>query len=111
MSGYSLNTQSQLMCPHGGQVQIISSNTSTKSQQAPNATMSDTFLVTGCPFTLPGPKPSPCIEVRWLVPDTRVKINGNLTLSQTSTGMCFSAEQIPQGPVIIMNTQLRVQSQ
>lgn len=111
MSGFSLNISSQLMCPHGGQVQIIGSNFQTKSQGAFSATSSDTFVVVGCPFTLPGPKPSPCIEVRWMVPDTRVKINGNPTLSRSSVGMCFSADSIPQGPVTVLNTQTRVQSQ
>ena len=111
MSGHSVNTSATLQCPHGGQVQITSTNTRTKAGGAPMATANDTFLVSGCPFQLPGPTPSPCVEARWLVPDTRVKVDGNPALSRSSSGMCFSAAGVPQGPVSVTNTQAQVSSQ
>ena len=46
--------------------------------------------------------------MQWTVPATRVLINGQPALLQTSTGLCLSAEQIPQGPPIITVTQTRV---
>jgi hypothetical protein len=110
MAGHSLNINSTLLCPHGGTVQIISSNTRTKADGAFVATVSDTFIISGCPFQSPVPTPSPCVTVRWLVPDSRVKVNGNLTLSRSSVGLCLSAAQIPQGPVMVVNTQPKVQS-
>lgn len=113
MTGYSLTIASTLMCPHGGKVQIISSNTRGQADGAFLATSADTFVVTGCPFQIPAvvPIPSPCVTVRWLVPDTRLKVNGNPTLSRSSVGLCLSAAQVPQGPVTIVNTQTRTQSQ
>jgi len=112
MSGQSLNVNSQLQCPHGGTVQIISSNTSVKGGGGFLVTTADTFTVTGCPFQIPGtpPIPSPCVKVQWMVPDTRVKVNGNPTLSQSDMGVCLSAAQVPQGPVSIVNTQTKVKS-
>ena len=111
MSGNSLNTASSLQCPHGGVVQIASGNTTTKAGGAPMVTAGDSYTISGCPFQLPGPTPSPCIEVQWLVPDTRVKVQGNAGLSASSSGICLNAAKTPQGPVSILNTQTKVSSQ
>ena len=113
MSGYSLNTSATLQCPHGGSVRIVSSNIQTNADSSPMALASDTYTVSGCPFQIPAgvPIPSPCIQVMWLVPDTRVKVNGTPTLSQSSSGMCISIYGVPQGPVVVINTQARAQSQ
>ena len=114
MAGNTLNINSVLMCPHGGSVQIISSNTRVKVDNVPAALATDQFLIAGCPFQIPigvGTKPSPCLTVQWLVTDMRSKVNNIPTLSQTSTGLCLTAEQIPQGPVSIVNTQVKASSQ
>ena len=112
MAGNSLNIGSTLQCPHGGIVQIVSTNTRTKANGAFMTTATDTYIVSGCPFQIPAvvPIPSPCVTVQWLVPDSRVKVNGNLTLSLSSAGICLSAAQVPQGPVMVINTQTRVRS-
>ena len=113
MAGNSLTTASTLQCPHGGQVQIVSSNTKVSADQSPMATAADTFIVSGCPFQLPTvpPIPSPCMTVQWIAPDMKVTINGTPSLSQSSGGMCFSATQLPQGPPSAVSTQAKVQSQ
>lgn len=113
MAGDSLNTMATIQCPHGGTVQIISTNTRVKAGGAPLALSTDTFVVAGCPFQIPAvvPIPSPCVTVQWIVTDLRDKVNGTPTLSQSSVGLCLSAAQVPQGPVIVVNTQVRVQSQ
>lgn len=112
MAGNSLTTSSTLQCPHGGTVTITSTNMRAKADGAPLATMADTFTIAGCPFQLPTtpPTPSPCLTVRWLVTDMRVKANSNLTLSMSSQGLCLSGAQIPQGPVVIANTQVKAKS-
>jgi hypothetical protein len=74
----------------------------------PVATMADTTLVAGCVFTVPPGKPQPCVRVQWLVPATRVFIMGQPVLIQTSTGLCLSPEQIPNGPPTIVAPQPRV---
>ena len=61
-----------------------------------------------CPFTVPGKGPQPCVKVQWLVPALRVKVMGQQVLLQSSSGLCQSGEQIPQGPPNIVSTQIRV---
>lgn len=113
MAGNTLTTASSLTCPHGAPVQISSGNTQVTAAGAAVALASDTFAVVGCPFQIPAtpPIPSPCVKVQWLVTDMRVKVGGAPTLSQSSTGLCLSAAQVPQGPVVILAAQPRVTSQ
>ncbi len=108
MPGLLYHVGAQTVCPHAGQATTISSNTRVLVSGQPVATLSDTTTVGGCPFTVPGPKPQPCMTVKWLVPAARVLVNGQPALLQTSTGICQSAEQIPQGPPTIVATQTRV---
>lgn len=107
MAGKALTVQSTLQCPHGGAVQIIPTNTRVRADGGFVATIADTTLISGCPFQIPGtpPIPSPCVTVQWVVGDTRVKASGNLTLSESSVGMCLAATQAPQGPVTVASTQ------
>lgn len=107
--GHTLGSASQLSCPHGGTVSIVSTSPASASG-TPVATTADTFTIAGCPFTLPGPKPSPCVRVLWLIPDLRVTSGGNPTLSRSSIGLCLSADSIPQGTVTVTSTQERVSS-
>ena len=107
--GQTLTTAARLSCPHGGTVTILSSNVRADAGAA-IARASDTFTVAGCAFTLPGPKPSPCVRVQWLVPDARVQAAGAPTLSRDSIGLCLSADSIPQGMVTVSSTQTRVSS-
>lgn len=114
MSGNSLTTSASLQCPHGGAVQIISTNTRVKGDGAPLALATDSFVITGCPYQIPmapSPIPSPCVKVLWVVTDLQAKVNGAATLSRGSTGICVSAAQLPQGQVVIVNTQMKVKSQ
>ena len=95
-------------------MQIISANMRVKAEGAPLALSSDTFVISGCPFQIPAapsPIPSPCLKVLWVVGDLKVTVNGSATLSQSSTGICLSAAQVPQGQVVIVNTQMKVKSQ
>src|SRR5436190_24243631 len=105
MAGHTLNTSSILMCPHFGTVQIISSNTRVMAGGAFAALATDFYLVRGC---LSG---NPCATVQWILPDMRTKVNGLPTLSRSSIGLCLDSLQFPQGTVVIINTQPRMQSQ
>lgn len=111
MPGLIYHVGASAICPHGGQITVISTNTRVLVSGQPVATMGDTYVIAGCPFTVPAgpaPKPQPCIKVQWLVPATRVLVNGQPALLQTSTGLCLSVEQIPQGPPTVVATQPRV---
>jgi hypothetical protein len=107
MPGPLYNVSAVAICPHGGQVQTISSNARVLAMGLPVATMADQFLVAGCAFAL-GTVPHPCVRVQWLVPAVRVLINGQPPILQTSTGLAVAADQAPQGPPAVIVTQLRV---
>ncbi|MUL34949.1 hypothetical protein [Gloeocapsopsis dulcis] len=108
MPGLLFHVGASAICPHAGQISTISSNTRVLVSGQPVATLADTYLIAGCPFTIPGPKPQPCVKAQWLVPAMRVFINGQPAILQTSTGICQSLEQIPQGPPTIVGSQPRV---
>ena len=108
MPGFLMHVGSSAICPHGGQVSIISSNTRVLVSGMPVTTLNDNWQVAGCPFTVPPTKPQPCVKVLWLVPASRVMVGGQPVILQTSTGMCQSAEQIPQGAPTVIATQTRV---
>lgn len=105
--GLTLTPAATMLCPHGGTVTGIPSGSRVLAG-TPVLTTVDTFLVAGCPFTLPGPASSPCVTVRWVVPDRRTTVGGAPTLSTDSVGLCLSAAQAPQGTVIVAATQTRV---
>jgi uncharacterized Zn-binding protein involved in type VI secretion len=111
MPGFLVSVGATAICPHGGQVSIISTNTRVLVGGQPVSTLADTFLIAGCPFTIPPSKPQPCIKIQWLMQATRVKVGGQPVILQDSTGMCSSPEQIPQGPPSIIVTQTRVRGE
>ena len=115
MAGYSITASSTLQCPHGGSVSITASNQRAKADSGAIATQTDTTTVSGCPFQKPTPAgatvPSPCVRVQWVVADMRVKASSMPSLSRSATGICFSGESIPQGSVVVANTQTKTQSQ
>jgi hypothetical protein len=93
------------MCAHGGQVTAVSTNPRVLAGGAPVTTIADTFLVAGCPFTVP--PPLPCVNVQWLVPATRVLVGSVPAVLQSSEGIC-----LPNGvPPTVIATQMRVQGQ
>lgn len=107
MGAFLVHVGSTIMCPHAGSVSIITSNSRVFVSNQPVATQNDMFIVAGCPFTV-GTKPQPCITAKWLVTATRVKINGQPAILQSSSGICQSPEQAPQGPPTVVSTQVRV---
>ena len=101
-----LNSSSVMMCPHGGMVEAITSNTRTKVAGDFALRASDTFLISACPFIL-GLVPHPCVQVQWVVPAIRSQAAGDFTLTEESVGLCIAADQAPQGVVLISFTQPR----
>jgi hypothetical protein len=101
-----LTTASSIMCPHGGSVSIVSSNTSTRAGGAAMVRPSDTFIVAGCAFSLPA-GPHPCVTVEWQAPAATTKAAGAAVLTRNSIGLCKAADQAVQGAAIVQNTQTR----
>ena len=108
MPGFLVHVGATAICPHAGQVTFTTTNARVLVSGQPAVTQPDLFTIAGCPFTVPGPKPQPCVTGRWIVPATRVLVNGQPAILLTSTGLCQSAEQIPQGPPTVIATQTRV---
>ena len=101
VSGYILNSGSTVMCPHGGQVSIITTNTRVMVEGQPVVTIDDQGQVVGCPS-------GQCISVEWLVPASRVFINGKPVILSHSNGMCRGADTSPKGTPVVISTQTRV---
>jgi hypothetical protein len=104
--GGLLNTSSVLMCPHGGSVQIVTTNVRAKASGDLIVRASDTFLVAGCPFTV-GPALHPCVQVRWVSTAAEAGVAGDFALTTDSVGMCVAADQAVQGTVLVVFTQPR----
>ena len=109
--GGLLNTASILMCPHGGTVSVITSNTRVNAGGSPLVRSSDTFVIAGCTFATPATGPHPCVQVQWMTTDLRSQVLSDSTLSEASVGMCLAGDQAPQGTVIVSNTQEQVTGQ
>jgi hypothetical protein len=105
-----LTVSSVMMCPHGGTVQAITSNSKVLAGGDPVVRSSDTFVIAGCPFNISG-APSPCVSVQWIVPDAQSQVLSDFTLSEDSVGLCLAGTQAPQGTVLINSTQTQVMGQ
>ena len=96
-----------MMCPHGGTVTAITTNTKAKAGGDFILRSSDTFVIAGCPFVL-GIVPHPCVQVQWVQPDTRSQVMSDFTLSEASLGLCVAPDQAVQGTVLVSFTQPQV---
>ncbi len=102
-----LNSSSSMMCPHGGTVQAISSNTRVKAGGDFALRQSDTFMIAGCAFSTPA-GPHPCVQVQWVQAAQRGKAMGDFMLNEASVGLCVAPDQAVQGTVLITMTQPQV---
>lgn len=99
-----------IQCPHGGQTSVVPTNVRVKVDGAFALLPNDVFLVAGCPFTLPGPTPSPCVTIEWSAEATRLKIGGVGPLLETSIGLSKAATQAVQGPATVTGVQTKVRA-
>ena len=108
MSTFLLNTNSIIMCPHGGIVTHIPTTFTTyRIQGRLPMLMTDEYTITGCPG-MGGPMGG-CIRVQWVTGSTMLLVKGIPVLTQTSVGLCQTSNGITAGPAIIAATQLLVQ--
>lgn len=112
MPGFLMHVNAACQCTHAGPASIIPAQPRVLVSGQPVATMTSQIMVAGCAFTVPGPKPQPCITIKWLMPSVRVLVLGQpamlLPAPGAGPGLCLSPEQIPQGPPIVSAVQLRV---
>jgi hypothetical protein len=113
MPGFLVHVGAGITCAHGAKATVMPSQQRVRVADNFVAILADATTVAGCPFQVPigtGTKPQPCVKIQWTVSATRVKVNRQFALVQSSTGLCQSAEQIPQGPPTIASTQVRVKA-
>jgi hypothetical protein len=112
MPGFLMHVNAVVQCTHGIPAQIIPTQPRVLVSAQPVATMTAQIVVPGCPFTLPGPVPSPCVLIKWLMPSARVLVMGQPAMVVAAPGpgpgICQSPAQIPQGPPIVGAVQPRV---
>jgi len=92
-----LTAAAVIQCPHGGKVRVRFTSPRPSFPQV--LLVGDQFLVSGCPFVSGENRPSPCVTVLW------TPSKGSGTLTNTSTGVCLSLNQAPQGEVIVVSYQ------
>jgi hypothetical protein len=107
MPGSLLTVSATVTCPHQGRAAPQPAQSRVLAGGQPVDTVADLYPVVGCPLTVSA-KPQPCLTVRWVTTATRVRVNGVPVLLQSSTGVCQSGEQIPQGPAVVSVVQQRV---
>jgi hypothetical protein len=100
-----LTTTSTVMCPHGGQAHLLTTNTEALIDGAPALLQTDVHPIIGCPFTPVAY--SPCVTIRWITAATRTSVRNVPVLLQSSVGLCLNAAQAPQGTAIVVQVQQR----
>jgi hypothetical protein len=102
-----LTISSMMMCPHGGTVQAVTSNSRSSASGDYLLRQSDTFIIAGCPFFI-GLVPHPCVQVQWVQAAAQSQAGSDSTLTEASVGLCVAADQAVQGTVLVNFTQQRV---
>ena len=100
-----LTTTSTVMCPHGGQAMLLTTNTEALIDGAPALLQTDVHPIVGCPFTPVAY--SPCVTIRWITGATLSSVRIVPVLLQSSVGLCLNAAQAPQGTAIVVQVQQR----
>lgn len=106
MPGPLLTSGSTVLCPHGGQATLITSNSKVLADGQPVLLENDIHPVVGCPLIIIL-KPSPCIRIEWTAGTTKMSVDGTPALVMTSVGKCINAEGGTQGVGIVANTQFK----
>lgn len=107
MSQYVLTSRATIMCPHGGSATVTPTAVRAAVDGDPPLRTGDISTIAGCAFNVSG-APSPCVRIEWMLPATRVTIEGAAPLLHTSVGLCTSGAGAPQGTAIISGFQTRV---
>jgi hypothetical protein len=109
MPGYILTVDSVIQCPHGGQAQLVTSNTDFAVPDALALVETDVLPVIGCPFMLPGPTPSPCVQISWSNGSRNIDADGTPVLTTASVGLCAGPTGAPQGAAVVVSHQMDVE--
>ena len=107
MGATILDAGCSIQCPHGGKATVVPGNTQVKAGGNFALLVSDTFMIAGCPFTVPPGTPMPCVTIQWSAPAAQVTVNGTPVLLSTSQGLCLNATNAPQGTAVVSGAQTK----
>jgi hypothetical protein len=110
MPGLLFHSGAPAQCPHAAPLTFTPTNTRVLVSAMAVATAADIFTISGCPFQIPvgaGTKPQPCV-MAMLAQAAKVLVNGSPAILNVGPSACRSAEQLPQGPAVILSTQTKV---
>ena len=103
--GAFLTASTVLMCPHGGTVMVVTTNTQVMASGSPVLLSTDVFTVVGCSLSSSGTTP-PCTTVEWLVPAMQNSVTQQFVLTTDSVGLCIGS--VAPGPPIVTPVQTSV---
>jgi hypothetical protein len=104
--GFVLDSGATIMCPHGGKVMVVPSNTTVQVGGKFALLATDVFTVSGCPFSTPA-GPMPCVAVQWTTHALFTQVNGVPVLLSDSVGLATGPSG--GGPVTVTGFQTQVQ--
>lgn len=104
MPGKLLTLNSKILCPHGGRVQLVTTDSSSYAEKALVLLETDIHTVVSCPHYR-GDTYSPCVRVEWSAGASRVKVRGTPVLIISSIGKCYNNQGALQGIAQIVTTQ------
>ena len=110
MPGFLLDAGMSITCPHGGSGAPAPRSTRVTLGGKPPLLVDDLVSIAGCAFNVSG-APSPCLRVQWLMPATRVRVEGSPVLLSSSVGLCVNAAGAPQGTALLSGFQTGVKGQ
>ena len=89
----ALTGSSTMSCPHGGTVmaKALKIVPGLDPSESP-LTNTDHFPIAGCPMN------PPCVKVKWTM-----SLTNSSVIDADCVGVCLTAKNVPQGPVIITN--------
>lgn len=97
-----LTVDNQIMCPHGGQAILTTSNSLLTVDGSPALLESDIHQIAGCPFVV-GVVYSPCVLIEWSSGAESLTVNDTGVLTEISVGICSNAAGAPQGVALIVD--------
>lgn len=105
MPGLAVTQGASVMCMHGGQAQPTMPLPRVRLSSQMAIGQATPYMVAGCPFTLPGPAPSPCVTAMWTTFALRVRSGGIPLVLMDSSAVC-----VPNGTglMIVSPGQMRV---
>lgn len=108
MSDLIVTLGTSISCPHAIPAVIAASGSKLLVVGTPAAMQGDTATVSGCPFTIPGPKAQPCVTAELTKTAAKVTSGGVAVLLVNPSDLCKSADQVTNGPITWAAPQSKV---